>query len=196
MRKRSWIPVLIFTAGLVAAGAAISFLPSPEPTLPTDGRPPLGPDRAVFNLSSGPSVPSGCGESVSLANVKRLASFRLLLPDHSLANRTSIRSVAWCPPNEVIMWFASGVRILQEKGGISGNPETVWTALAAEQPDVSRVGIVRGKVAWLVEPRTDDLGRVPGGVELVEGDLLVAVTGDGAIPLGDLVSVTQSLRPE
>ncbi|HJS27901.1 MAG TPA: hypothetical protein VJ913_12330, partial [Actinomycetota bacterium] len=60
----------------------------------------------------------------------------------------------------------------------------------------SRVGTIRGLPALSVEPGSKDASSIepaPGGVEFVEGTLLVDVVGDGTIGLQDLRAVTETL---
>jgi hypothetical protein len=56
----------------------------------------------------------------------------------------------------------------------------------------------RGAPALFVEPGSMDTSSTApaqGGVEFVQGRLLVDVVGDGAIALDELKAVTESLRP-
>jgi hypothetical protein len=45
----------------------------------------------------------------------------------------------------------------------------------------------------MTDPGRDPWGATPGGVEFVENGILVSVSGNGQIPLADLVDVAESL---
>jgi hypothetical protein len=116
--------------------------------------------------------------------------FPLLLPDHALANTAELRQVWKCSDTQVALEFSSGVVIYQEVNTLA-DPVAVWQRMAERYPEFS-VATVRGNTASLADP-TKAVGA-EGGVDLVEGNVRIIVSGDGKIPLTALVEVTESLR--
>jgi hypothetical protein len=157
----------------------------------------------VIGRSQNPSRPSAetllnpivgvCGGTPStLPQAAALMPFAILLPDHSLANDANLVQVWKCSDIQVAFEYRSGVIVYLSENSLK-DPAAVWQRMAAEYPEFS-VGTVRGTMASLSDP-TKGNGTAPGGLDLVQGSLRITVSGNGMIPLSDLVAVTESLRP-
>jgi hypothetical protein len=134
-----------------------------------------------------------CGDTPwTLTQAADSMPFAILLPDDSLANDASLAHVWRCSDIQVAFEYSSGVVVYLSTNTLK-DPAAVWERMAAEYPEFS-VGTVRGTMASLSDP-TKGNGTAPGGVDLVEGNLRITVSGNGKIPLSDLVAVTETLRP-
>jgi hypothetical protein len=132
----------------------------------------------------------GCGGSpTSLDEAAGAMPFTMKLPDTSLANKGGIQQVLLCSDDQVEIDFESGV-ILTLGVNHLADPATEWDTLAKQYPEFS-TGTVRGLPASLADPSKDALG----GVDLVEEGVRMTVTGNGSIPLTDLIAVAESLAP-
>jgi hypothetical protein len=118
--------------------------------------------------------------------------FALLLPDHPLANDANFLQVWKCSDIQVAFEYSSGVIVYLSTNTLK-DPGAVWQKMATEYPEFS-VGTVRGTMASLSDP-TKGNGTAPGGVDLVQDSLRITVSGNGKVPLSDLIAVTESLRP-
>ena len=137
------------------------------------------------------SESDSCGPAVSLDEATRAVPFQLLLPDHALANDESRTALELCSETFIQFRFSSGI-VLTETVNTLEDPETVWERMAKDYREFS-VGSVNGLPASLADPSVDD---ALGGVDLVTNDgARIIVTGNGKIPLEELVGVAESLRP-
>jgi hypothetical protein len=118
--------------------------------------------------------------------------FATLLPDHPLANDANFLQVWKCSDVQVAFEYSSGVVVYLSTNTLK-DPAAVWERMATEYPEFS-VGTVRGTTASLSDP-TKGNGTAPGGVDLVQDGLRITVSGNGGIPLSDLIAVTESLGP-
>lgn len=94
----------------------------------------------------------------------------------------------------LVLSYKSGVRVELLPNQLS-NPEQEF-AQQAESYEGTTAGQIRGVPAVFIEPGSVDASSVepaPGGVEFVEGKVLVDVVGDGIISLDDLKDITESL---
>ena len=117
--------------------------------------------------------------------------FTIELPDDPLANDATVKEVYECGPAHVAFVYESGVVVCLSENTLS-DPEAVWQKMADLYPEFS-TGVVRGIPASLVDP-TKATGA-EGGVDLVENGIRLTVSGNGKIPLDDLVRVAESIPP-
>jgi hypothetical protein len=117
--------------------------------------------------------------------------FPIELPNDPLANDATVSEVVQCGPTQVAFVYVSGVVVDLSRNTLE-DPEAVWQKMADLYPEFS-TGVVRGLPASLVDP--DKANGAEGGVDLVENGLRLTVSGNGTIPLDDLVRVTESVRP-
>jgi hypothetical protein len=130
-----------------------------------------------------------CGGPKSLEEAQAEVSFKILVPNHPLASAGNLTATYVCT-DEVIIDFDSGIREVLEDQGDGAVPP--WKDLAAQDSTMT-LGVVRGANALLGDPSKDPSGQTPGGVELVENGILVAIAGNGKIALADLIDVMESL---
>jgi hypothetical protein len=148
-----------------------------------------GEEAALPNRAPGP-IALGCGGSpTTLAAATIQMPFQLELPDTDLASLSTIEEVLICAPDQVEIDFSSGVI---ETLGVNhlADPTAEWEGLAKQYPEFS-TGTVRGVPASLADPTKGALG----GVDLVEQGVRMTVTGNGSIPLADLIEVMESMAP-
>lgn len=99
---------------------------------------------------------------------------------------------AWdCSEREVALEFESGIVVYMSINTLK-DPEAEWRSMADAYAEFS-VGEVRCVPASLVDPAKGN-GTASGGVDFVEDDVRILVSGNGAIPLADLVAVAESLE--
>jgi hypothetical protein len=139
---------------------------------------------------AGPQSDPRCGELTTLDQAVASVDFALLSADTELGDRSSIDEVEVCENGAVVIRYASGVAVYQERSTLA-DPEAEWNQLAADHEEFS-VGTVRGHPASLATPGV--LGAA-GGVDFVEDGIRITVTGDGEIPLDDLIAFGESLSP-
>ncbi len=169
---------ITLAGGLVIAGASVLLFSS----LARHESPPV--HRAP--------VPNelGCGGAPTTLTVAAAAmTFALELPNTELANPANVQQVLLCSSDQVEFDFGTGV-ILTLGVNHLADPAGEWARLANEYPEFS-TGSVRGVPASLADPSKGALG----GVDLVEDGVRITVTGNGSIPLTDLVTVTESIQP-
>jgi hypothetical protein len=134
--------------------------------------------------SGGPTHPergTPCGGSeISLAGARGAATFQLIEPQAPLANPNNLESVWTCTSvaGGIGLVYDSGAAVLESVKGLS------------ESYDESSVGDVEGVPASFADPAVND---AVGGVDLVVGDVRYTVSGNGKIPLEDLIAVARSL---
>jgi hypothetical protein len=156
------------------------------------------PEKTGSPARRGIDLPGNCGgKIVSLREASTLVPFTILLPDHDLAREGTLTSVEWCEHSQLlVLIFESRVRVELSPSQLADPAEEFQQQ--AEFYSGTSVGTIRGVPALFVEPGSKDASSVepaPGGVEFVDGKVLVDVVGDGAIPLDDLKGVTESLKP-
>jgi hypothetical protein len=141
----------------------------------------------------GPKEPPNRCPPTTIEDALGQQSFTVLLPAHALANDASVAEVRRCPYPELRIAYSSGVDLLLDATMTWTDPAESWEGLARVEPDWRTVGTVRGQPALLSDPAKSD--ETVGGVEFVmEANLLVNITGNGEIPLEDLIEVAQSLK--
>ena len=84
--------------------------------------------------------------------------------------------------------YDSGAAVLESLNDLK-DPLSEWKGLS-ESYNESSVGDVEGVPASFADPAIDD---AVGGVDLVVGDVRYTVSGNGKIPLEDLIAVARSL---
>ncbi|HET7870527.1 MAG TPA: hypothetical protein VFM85_09460 [Actinomycetota bacterium] len=85
--------------------------------------------------------------------------------------------------------YDSGV-VVYESVNTLRDPESVWKRMAEEYWEFS-VGVVNGVPAGLADPAIG-IGTI-GGVDMVVNGIRVTVSGNGRIPLSDLIDVAKSI---
>jgi hypothetical protein len=104
-------------------------------------------------------------------------------------------SAVWdCGGDHVALEYSSGVVVYLSVNSLK-SPKETWARMAALYPEFS-VGVVRGQAASLADPEKDETGTAEGGTDLIENGIRITVSGNGEIPLEDLIAVTESLRQE
>jgi hypothetical protein len=131
------------------------------------------------------------GHPTTFDQARVAMAFPLELPDDPLARDATMKEVFECGPTQVAFVYASGVVIYLSENTLE-DPEAVWQKMADLHPEFS-TGVVRGVPASLVDPAKAT--GAEGGVDLVENGIRLTVSGNGTIPLDDLVRVTESVRP-
>jgi hypothetical protein len=115
--------------------------------------------------------------------------FPLAFPDAAVANDATLKAVWKCNPTQVAFADDSGV-VVHESVNTLRDPEAVWMRMAEEYPEFS-VGVVNGVPASLADP-TIGIGTI-GGVDMVVNGIRVIVSGNGRIPISDLIDVAKSI---
>lgn len=169
---------LIVAAGLVIASGSLLLFRAKN-----------GPDYAFQRRATAPNELGCRGSPTTLSGAADSVPFPLELPDSELANPGNISQVLMCASDQVEVDFSSGV-ILTLGTNPFADPAAEWVGLAETYPEFS-TGTVRGVPASLADPAKGALG----GVDLVENGVRITITGNGAIPLTDLVKVTESIGP-
>jgi hypothetical protein len=172
--------VLVVLGVAAAVGVAATNAERPVTTQPVN-------ENRVPN----PIVGVCGGTPWSLAEAASSMPFPMLMPNNPLASQPTLVQVWKCSDSQVALEFQSGVVVYLSVNTLK-DPAAEWKAIAAEYPEFS-VGEVRGTVASLSDP-TKASGAA-GGVDLVEGGTRITVSGNGQIPLSDLIAVTESLQP-
>jgi hypothetical protein len=139
----------------------------------------------------GPVLPGEVceGEPSSLDAVASTVPFPLAFPDAAVANDTTLKAVWKCNPTQAALEYDSGV-VVYESVNTLRDPEAVWKRMAEEYPEFS-VGVVNGVPASLADP-TIGIETI-GGVDMVVNGIRVTVSGNGRIPLSDLIDVAKSI---
>jgi hypothetical protein len=121
------------------------------------------------------------------------AVFNLVEPQAPVANPKNLATVWMCGsvPGGVALVYDSGAAILESVNDLK-DPAAEWKGLADSYDEFS-VGDVEGVPASLADPSVDN---AIGGVDLVLGDVRYTVSGNGKIPLDDLIDVARSLVVE
>jgi hypothetical protein len=140
-----------------------------------------------IDRSTVPEGTSCIGQPSSLVDAAATMPFPILLAQTELATAATVTDVLICAADQVEIDYASGVIVTLGTNHLR-DPESEWESLAEQYPEFT-VGTVRGVSASLADP---DKGAI-GGVDLVEEGVRITVTGDGEIPLEDLISVAESL---
>ena len=90
-----------------------------------------------------------------------------------------------------MLLYDSGVGLLESVNDLN-DPTAVWQRLADSYTEFS-IGDVNGVPASFADPSVD--GAI-GGVDFVVRDVRYTVSGNGSIPLVNLIEVAGSLRVE
>jgi hypothetical protein len=163
---------------LLAAGAAMLILAQ---------------DSSDTDRSTQPEFPTPCGGAeVSLATARESVTFRLIQPEASLASADRLSSVWACATTAggIGLVYDSGVAVLESPNDLK-DPVATWQRMADQYPEFS-VTEIRGIPASLADPNKGAIG----GTDFVVGEVRYTVSGDGKIPLEDLVAVSDSLVVE
>lgn len=113
------------------------------------------------------------------------------MPNDPIASQADLVQVWKCSDVQAALEFSSGVVVYLSANTLD-DPAAVWDAMAAAYPEFS-VGKVRGVPAGLSDPTK--ASGAEGGVDLVENGVRITVSGNGKIPLFDLIAVAESLQP-
>ena len=143
--------------------------------------------RAVYSAAVFPCP----GNRTTLDRARAAMPFPLELPKDALANDATVTQVIQCGATQVAVVYASGIVVYLSQNTLT-DPEAVWQKMADLYPEFS-TGVVRGVPASLVDP--SKANGAEGGVDLVDNGLRLTVSGNGTIPLDDLIRVTESFRP-
>ena len=84
--------------------------------------------------------------------------------------------------------YSSGVGVLESMNTLK-HPAAEWKGLADSYKEFS-VGEINGVAASFADPSVDD---AIGGVDFVVDDVRYTISGDGTIPLDELIGVASSL---
>jgi hypothetical protein len=146
-------------------------------------------------LQTGPHGATGpCGgldgQPITVDDLTSAVSFRAFVPNDSLASPASVTSVVVCPNGDVEMEFNSGVGILERSNTIQ-DPKSAWTAMAADSPADTSVGLVLGEPAAMIDPQK--FGAL-GSVTFVTEGTYIVVVGSGEQTLSQIASVAESLK--
>jgi hypothetical protein len=175
---------------LVLSALVLPAACSSAPTTVPDARIPQQKGVAAEPAVLDPDAPCLQAEAVTLDEVRTQSDFRAYMPNHPLANRENLAGVWSCPVGPGgLLKFSSGVTIYFGDGSFIRDPERLWES--RERDGDGSVGTVRGESASLSEPAPEP--ERLGGVEFVEDSTLLTVSGNGQIPLADLVDVAESL---
>lgn len=173
---------------------------------PSNGR--CGPTRRAFVLmplilgllvacsdatvrSTTPDTTTPCGGSeVTLETANQTATYEVLQPQTPLANADNLKSIWQCAtaPGGFLLLYSSGVGVLESMNTLK-DPDAEWKGLADSYKEFS-VGEIRGVAASFADPAVDD---AIGGVDFVVDDVRYTISGDGTIPLDELIVVASSL---
>jgi hypothetical protein len=160
-------------AGIIAVASALTFAGcggSDKTTAPETG------------------TPCG-GTEITLAEARSAAPFEVVEPRTSIASADDLATVWQCSTvaGGYLLLYDSGVGVLESVNTLN-DPVSEWQGLAEAYKEFS-VGEINGIPASFADPAA---GAV-GGVDFVVGDVRYTVSGDGSIPLDDLVAVADSL---
>lgn len=139
----------------------------------------------------GPVLPGEVceGEPSSLDALASAMPFQLVFPDAAIANDARLKAVWKCNATQAALEYDSGV-VVYESVNTLRDPEAVWKRMAQEYPEFS-VGVVNGVPASLADP-TIGIETI-GGVDMIVNGIRVTVSGNGRIPLSDLIDVAKSI---
>ena len=142
--------------------------------------------------STTPDAGTHCGGTrISLTSAREAAAFDLVEPRAPLADSSDLQSVWRCSTvaGGFLLVYDSGVGVLESVDTLR-DPAAEWQGLADAYEEFS-VGEINGIPASFADPAIDD---AIGGVDFVASGVRYTVSGDGAIPLDDLIAVARSLR--
>jgi hypothetical protein len=134
-----------------------------------------------------PPLASSC-ERFDLEAARSKAPFELAMPSATTASEGTLHAVWFCPGNAYVLDFESGVTVWYAWNDIE-DPVAEWQGLAREYREFS-VGDVNGIPASLADPAVDG---ATGGVDWVVDGVRYTVSGNGEIPLEDLLDVARSM---
>lgn len=150
-------------------------------------------DPSDTDRSTQPEFPTPCGGTeVSLATAAESVTFSLIQPESSLASPDRLSSVWACATTVggIGLVYNSGVSVLESPNDLK-DPVATWQRMADRYPEFS-VTEIRGIPVSLADPNKGAIG----GTDFVVGEVRYTVSGDGKIPLEDLVDVADSLVAE
>jgi len=165
---------------VVLAVTALAFIVSRDPSRP--------------DMSTLPELATPCGGTeMSLAAAGEAVTFDLIQPQAPLANSDRLVSVWACTTTAEGIGFVydSGVAVLESPSDLK-DPEATWRRMADLYPEFS-VREIHGVPVSIADPAVD--GAI-GGADFVVGGVRYTVSGNGKIPLEDLVVVGDSLVAE
>jgi hypothetical protein len=143
------------------------------------------PNASMFD----PGDLSCIGDETTLRDAAQTVEFPIFLAHSPFASTESIERVLMCSSDQVEVDYESGVLVTIGVNHFE-DPVMEWKTLAEDYPEFS-TGTVRSVPASLADPEKGAIG----GVDLVGGDVRITVTGNGSIPLNDLIEVAESLEP-
>jgi hypothetical protein len=183
-----------------SSGQAPGSAARPEPESATDfaaiGLP--APSRETGHLIG--------GRPVTLAEAEATAGYRLARPDHELANDSNIRGVFIVVLNEdapgsthavVSIDYESGILLIFHPAseGMQEGAAGAYEAEAAEMAPEVQVTTVNGAPALVIPKDTDADKANPSAVDLVLGEVEVAIYGQYAsFDIATIVAVAETLK--
>jgi hypothetical protein len=140
-----------------------------------------------------PQAPADCGGTqVTPQTAQNKVAFRILMPNHRLANSNTLTKLLLCPSGTLWLTFSSRLEILLERNSIP-DPAAVWASWASESPTYRRVGTLKGQPAILDDPTKQGNPAALTAAEFVFGGRLVIIRGPSSISLQDVTEVGESL---
>lgn len=119
-------------------------------------------------------------------------SGRDFMPNTAEANRQNLKSAWICSTDTTELDFKSGVQL--EERSAPNDPTAMFQAMATDDKTASVVTLAHGP-ALVVDPTKDPSGTTVGGVDLVIGQDLLVVVGDGHMSVAALEGIANSLAP-
>ena len=147
-------------------------------------------DSSDTGRSTQPEFPTPCGGTeLSLATAQESVTFSLIQPEAPLASADRLSSVWACATTMggIGLVYDSGVAVLESPNDLK-DAVAIWQRMADLYAEFS-VTEVRGVPVSLADPNKGG----SGGADFVVGEVRYTVSGDGKIPLEDLVAVADSL---
>jgi hypothetical protein len=141
-----------------------------------------------------PEAGTPCGGTeVTLTDAHAAAAFELIQPEAPLASTSDLESVWRCSTvaGGFMLVYDSGVGLLESMDSLK-DPTAEWQGLVDSYKEFS-IGEVNGIPASFADPSVD--GAI-GGVDFIVAGVRYTVSGNGSIPLVDLIEVARSLPVE
>jgi hypothetical protein len=146
-------------------------------------------DAPVRSTTPNTTTPCG-GSEVTLEMANQTAPYDVLQPQTALANPENLKSIWQCAtaPDGFLLVYNSGVGVLESLNTLK-DPSAEWKGLADSYKEFS-VGEINGVAASFADPAVND---AIGGVDFVFDDVRYTISGDGNIPLDELIVVASSI---
>jgi hypothetical protein len=138
-----------------------------------------------------PETGTPCGGTeTTLEAARSAATYELvepLAPTRSKGNLTSVWQCATVAGGYLLV-YDSGIGVLESVNTLK-DPPAEWQGLADSYKEFT-VGEINGVPASFADPSVD--GAI-GGVDFVIGEVRYTVSGNGSLPLEDLIAIADSL---